>query len=223
MTNRRTFLKVALAALGSLACNLPGLARRLTPTPADSSAQPTPTGAPEVSSTSPPTTTQPPSPTPTQPTATPTLPPTVPGLIVDAHEDIGWNWLEFGRHPAESALDTRANEAGSATPSLAGQRVTGLPQWLAGKVGVIFSTIFVLPARWSFDTRLRVVYSTPEEAHDLGRQQIDAYHELAESEPQISLIQTQADLDAVLTSWLDPAQQPQVGFVIAMEGADPIE
>jgi membrane dipeptidase len=219
MTNRRTFLRAAIAALGSLACNLPGLARRLTPTPGETPIS----SGPGSTSTPAPTLTQPPTLTPTQPTATPTLPPSVPGLIIDAHEDIGWNWLEFDRYPGESALEGRANEAGSPTPLLVGQRTTGLPQWLAGKVGVVFSTVFVLPARWKFDTRLQVVYSTTEEAHDLGRQQVDAYHSLAESEPQISLIETQADLDTVLTSWLDPAQQPQVGFVITMEGADPIE
>ncbi len=86
-------------------------------------------------------------------------------MIVDAHEDIAWNWLEFGRDPRESALTTRARENGTWTAVTAGQRTTGLPEWLEGRVGIIFATLFVMPHGHAWTDSLTQVYSTPQEAH----------------------------------------------------------
>jgi len=68
-------------------------------------------------------------------------------LIVDAHEDLAWNALTFGRDYTRSALATRQAEATSETPRRNGNTLLGLPEYLQGQVAVIFGALFASPAR----------------------------------------------------------------------------
>ena len=68
-------------------------------------------------------------------------------LIVDAHEDLAWNALSYGRDYTRSALDTRLAEVKSEAPRRNGNTLLGLPEYLQGQVAVIFGTLFVAPAR----------------------------------------------------------------------------
>jgi membrane dipeptidase len=144
-------------------------------------------------------------------------------LIVDAHEDIAWNWLEFGRDPRESALDTRTRESGTWVIGSVGQRTTGLPQWIEGRVGIIFATLFVMPRSHARTASLTQVYSTPQEAYQRAVEQMGKYHELAQGDA-FRLITSRQALEEVLAAWSpEHSQLPPIGLVIAMEGADPIE
>ncbi len=139
-------------------------------------------------------------------------------LIVDAHEDVAWNALALGRDVCRSALETRRLEVSTDVPQRNGLCMVGLPEWLAGRVAVVFGTLFAAPARRGSpeaDT-----YATAEEAHALGQAQLDFYHRLAEESHQVTLIGDCGQLDAVLGSWED--ETPQVGIIPLMEGADPI-
>ena len=142
--------------------------------------------------------------------------------IVDAHEDIAWNALNLGRDVRRSALETRRSEvrSGSRAPKLNGQCMVGLPEWLEGRVAVVFGTIYVRPARRGKSTAKGRVYTTAEEAHALGWEQLDYYHRLADACEQITLVGSRAELDDVLASW--EGDEPRVGLVPLMEGADPI-
>lgn len=145
-------------------------------------------------------------------------------IIVDAHEDIAWNARSFGRDYTQSAYATREREVGTEIPRLNGQCMLGLPEWLAGRVAVIFGTVFVMPARRARSPRERV-YRTPEEAYAEGMAQLDYYERLADTHPRFRLIRTRKDLDAVLETWKDPSSEPDprcIGIVPLMEGADPI-
>jgi membrane dipeptidase len=143
-------------------------------------------------------------------------------LIIDAHEDITWNWLDLGRDPRESAFASREREEGTAIPREMGIRTTGLPQWLAGRVGVIVATVFTMPQRHAFSSLDRQTYTTSEEAHRKGRHQLDQYHHLTDEEPRLALVTTAAELEDVVAGWIDRHDDPAVGLVIGMEGADPI-
>ena len=68
-------------------------------------------------------------------------------FIVDAHEDIAWNALALGRNYSCSAHEIRAQESARDVPAGNGHATLGLPQWLAGRIGIICATIFVEPAR----------------------------------------------------------------------------
>ncbi len=174
-------------------------------------------------------------PPPTQentPAASSTLEPTSAGttaivsptdhLILDAHEDIAWNAIEFGRDPLQSALESRASEAQNGIAGSFGERATGLPQWIAGRVGIIFATIYVEPSWRNSGRPVRLGYSTPAEARTAAIQELDFYRSLAEKSEQLRLVTDRDGLDRVLASW-KKSSQPQVGLVLLMEGAEPIQ
>lgn len=145
-------------------------------------------------------------------------------LIVDAHEDLAWNMLTFGRDYTHSALWTRQQERGGPVPAANGNTLLGKTEWLLGHVGVIFSTLFVAPESHRTGAWDAQVYSTPQQAADLASAQLDAYHRLADDHEQFRLIGTAADLDEVVATWgTDHSlEQRRIGLVPLMEGADPI-
>ncbi len=143
-------------------------------------------------------------------------------LIVDAHEDIAFNMICAGRDYMRSAHDTRALEASS--PHLRehmGIATLGLPEWIAGRVAVIFATIFVEPARSRFGGSFCQKYSTPDEARAIGLRHLDIYRALTDSEKPFRLIRDRGDLEAVLATWEGEGDR-QIGLVLLMENADPV-
>lgn len=215
--SRRLFLKVLASAAGALACQRLGLLPTATstdPTSRPSIVPPSPIAA---------------SPAPPDPTATKGATATpgayAPGWIVDGHQDIAWNWLEFGRDPRESALTGRAREAGTPVAATMGGRTSGLPEWIQGRVGILLASLFVMPLRHAYGQWRKQVYATPAEAFARASEQMEAYKALASDEPRIRLILSRDDLDDVAASWNapDPEQTGSVGLILSMEGADPIE
>ncbi len=145
-------------------------------------------------------------------------------IIVDAHEDIAFNWLAAGRDWRNSALATRRAEALLADKHRAGLASTGLPETLAGGVGLVFATLFTAPRSRHSSPWDSLCYSDSGEAYALASSQLDYYERLADEHAQISLVQNLAQLDAVLATWNEgaPEQERQVGLVLLMENADPI-
>lgn len=143
--------------------------------------------------------------------------------IIDAHEDIAYNALRFGRDYRHSVAETRRLEAGSLHPN--GIATSGLPDSLLGRVAVVFATLFTAPdGSGGIMLADSPRYKTPEEAYRLAVQQFDYYQRLADESERIQLVRTQAELDAVLKTWepgVEFADHRQ-GFVMLMENADPI-
>lgn len=146
-------------------------------------------------------------------------------IIVDAHEDIAYNALCYGRDYRRSALETRRLETDPAMLAHRGTATIGLPDALLGRVALVFSTIFVAPddgennKPWS-----NFSYKTAKEANKLGMDQLDYYNRIADESDKIQIIKTAADLDGVLKTWADDktiADHKQ-GLVLLMENADPI-
>ena len=144
-------------------------------------------------------------------------------LIVDAHEDLAWNALTFGRDYSRSALDTRAAEAGGPAVQCNGNALLGLPEYLAGRVAVIFGTLFVSPRAKVTPACEVEGYDSPEDAHRLYARQLDYYQRLVDEHEQFRLIGTRGDLEQVLATWDGPDENARrVGIVPLMEGADGI-
>lgn len=142
-------------------------------------------------------------------------------IIVDAHEDLAWNMLTFGRDYTKSVEETRARESGTPVVSLNGHTLLGWPEWVKGRVAVVFTTLFAKPNRWRKGSWDRLCYSDSAQAYRLYRQQLDLYHRLAEEEGEkFRLLFTLADLDQVLESWQGEAPKPMLGLVLLMEGAE---
>jgi membrane dipeptidase len=141
-------------------------------------------------------------------------------FIVDAHEDIAFNALHHDRDVRRSTTEQRAREATS-TASGEGGTVTGmgdtvmigLPDLRRGGVGLVCSTVFTLPGEQDAVTA------------DAWAQ-VHYYQELAD-EPDtrgVRLITSRASLDTLTrdhATAATPESRP-VGFLLLMEGADPI-
>ncbi len=144
-------------------------------------------------------------------------------FIIDAHEDIAWNALNFGRDYTGSALAIRAKEAHTPVPHQNGLAMLGRAEWLLGRVGIVFATIFVSP--WdkrigSWDTQS---YRDAAEAHRFAQAQLDYYHRLEEEQPVFKIVRGASDLEAVRQSWESTElADKMIGLVLLMEGADPI-
>lgn len=148
-------------------------------------------------------------------------------LIVDAHEDLAYNMLRFGRDYTLAAAETRQREGNQQTPALVEDALLGWPDYQRGQVAVVFSTLFAAPARVLSAEKDPLAYSDINQANQIYRQQLDIYHRLVDdASDKFRLIESQTDLQKILAGWQNPAPpeseqagQP-VGLVILMEGAE---
>jgi membrane dipeptidase len=143
-------------------------------------------------------------------------------LLVDAHEDLAWNMLTFGRDYTLSSSETRQREAGSLAPQVNDDTLLGWPDYQQGKVAVIFSTLFASPERHKLGEWDLQCYENDEEAHVSYRKQVDVYDRLVGEHPdmfrKISIV---SDLQSVLSHWQrEDTEEHPVGLVLLMEGAD---
>jgi membrane dipeptidase len=145
-------------------------------------------------------------------------------LIVDAHEDLAWNMLTFGRDYRFAATETRKREAGSEIPLHNGDTLLGWPDYQRGQVALIFATLFASPARRKLGGWDILCYETTEEANAIYRAQVQAYHRLVGDHPDFfRLVQTRTDLKAILDHWKNSADPHPVGLVLLMEGAEAVQ
>ncbi|MBZ0300140.1 MAG: dipeptidase [Anaerolineae bacterium] len=145
-------------------------------------------------------------------------------IVVDAHEDIAYNALAFGRDYRRGALGIRVQEAGTDVPSRNGTATVGLPDALLGRVALTFATLFVAPRTQKTAPWDVLSYSDAQEACELASREMDYYERLADEHEKINLVRTQTDLDALLATWESGKEihDHQMGLVVLMENADPI-
>ena len=140
-------------------------------------------------------------------------------FIVDGHLDIAYNALGYGRDPRQSLAQIRATET---VDPRRGQATVSFDAMQSAGVGLCFGTLFAAPAdskKAAFDNH--IIYRDPREAHTLGMTQLDYYHRLADEDERICLVGDLAGLEAVVASH-QAGEQPLLGIVPLMEGADPI-
>lgn len=146
-------------------------------------------------------------------------------LIVDAHQDLAYNMLTFGRDYTDSVANIRQSETGTTTPKFTGDTMIGWDALQDARVGVIFSTLFAAPLRHKEGAWDILTYETPDQAHTLYRQQVDAYYKLVDTHPdKFTLIQTKTDLAQVVANWENATkdQEPAIGLTLSMEAAEGI-
>lgn len=147
-------------------------------------------------------------------------------LLIDSHEDLGWNILTFGRDYSLSAAEIRRAEKDTLTPQRNGQTLLGWPEYQKGQVAVVFATIYAAPKQHQGGPWDTTVFSNNKEYGDIVHRQMDAYARLVDRHPnKFRQIKTLADLDAVIGPWLErPASYPdathEVGLLMSVEGAE---
>ncbi len=147
--------------------------------------------------------------------------------LIDAHEDLAYNILAFGRDYSTSSASIRASEVESGIPAIAGQTLLGWEDYQAGQVALVFGTLFSVPIRYKGAQPASMVYRTNNEAYAITCRQMDAYKRLFDEHPEKFLqICTKTDLNDLLNPWNNQAVDPQiqtakpVGIVVSMESAE---
>ncbi len=132
-------------------------------------------------------------------------------LIVDGHEDLATNAIALKRDLLKPISEIRAE------PDLnpkEGIPTVSFPELRKGNVRIIFATLWAAPCGTQ-DISPGPCYSTPEEAHMQGMEQLNYYKQLADR-GVVKIIKNKSDLQSVENS------DNQIGLVILMEGADPV-
>lgn len=146
-------------------------------------------------------------------------------LVIDAHQDLAYNMLTFGRDYTRSVQETRRLEAGTTTPDLNGDCIVGWPEYQRGQVAAVFATLFATPAKRK-EAYDKLSYTNADTAHRAYRDQITLYRKLTDLHPdKFRLIASVRELDAVVDDWSKPALNGEghpVGLIYLMEGADGI-
>ena len=123
-------------------------------------------------------------------------------IVVDAHEDLAWNALTFGRDYRRSVEQTRYYEGSTEIPSWNGNTMLGWPEWVEGRVAVIFSTLFAAPERWKEGEWDKLCYEDQDQAFGFYSAQWEHYQRLFHDNPdQFTSITSMHDLHLVLESW----------------------
>lgn len=146
-------------------------------------------------------------------------------IVVDAHEDLAWNALTFGREILRSVEETRRKEAATSIPDWNGEALIGWPEWLRGRVGLVFTSLFAAPLRWQegpWDTQC---YADQAEAERLYQGNLDLYRRWTEDHAdKFAIITHRVALESILDEWgSDQTEAPRVGWVLQMEGADALQ
>jgi membrane dipeptidase len=147
-------------------------------------------------------------------------------ILVDAHQDLAWNMITFGRDYTHSAAETRRQEAGGWVVQANGDSLLGYPDYLQGDVAFIFATLFALPVRARSGDWDSQAYKDSEQARQLYLNQLDAYNRLVDRAPEkFNLVRTTLNLESVFSAWTHSEGQdakPPVGLIPLMEGGDGI-
>lgn len=143
--------------------------------------------------------------------------------LIDAHEDLAYNALNFGRDYLRAAAEIRESERRVKSPALEhnGLTLLGWPDYQRARTAVVFATLFASPERYRMGDWNRLFYRAAAGAHDLYRAQADIYRRWVDENPEkFTLIRTKADLAGVVAPWENGEGEHPVGLVILMEGAE---
>ncbi len=145
-------------------------------------------------------------------------------LIIDAHLDLSWNALQWNRDLTQSVYTIRTTEVGMPGKARA-QNTVAFPEMRQGRVAVCFATLL---ARSTGRPVPHIDFASPTQSYGIAHGQL-AYYRALERDGHIRILTDNASLAAHISEWegweatggnLD--QTPPLGFIISMEGADPI-
>jgi membrane dipeptidase len=147
-------------------------------------------------------------------------------LLVDAHQDLAWNMLTFGRDYTHPVEETRRLEKGKAVVEYNGDTLLSWHEYQRGRVALIFATLFAAPLRARTDEWDTQFYADADQAHRIYSGHLDVYARMFDQHSdKFRPVRTTRELGAIIDAWDHPAAEGQgypVGIVHLMEGADGI-
>jgi membrane dipeptidase len=139
-------------------------------------------------------------------------------IVIDGHLDLAWNALSWNRDLTATVAEIRRLEAGINEKSRAANTVA-FPEMRQGEVAVCLATLL---ARASGLNEDRLDYRSREIASAMAQGQL-AYYRIMESEERFRILKDWPSLDAHVRNWArDVDHITGLGFILSMEGADPI-
>jgi membrane dipeptidase len=140
-------------------------------------------------------------------------------LIIDAHLDLALNAIVYNRDLRLSAHATRLLEQGEGRSGEGlGAGTVGFPDLRAAGVGVCLATVL---ARVKSVPGDRLDYRTHESAYAHAQGELALYREL-ERQGEVRILRDWPALEHHVADWNRDSIATPFGFVILMEGADPI-
>jgi membrane dipeptidase len=147
--------------------------------------------------------------------------------LIDAHEDLAWNWLCFKTDYSRSVKETRLREAGEIDKQREGGTLFGWPEYSRGQVALVFGTYFIAPKKYAGGAWDQEVFSNSREYNSLIHQSADYYQMLTDQHPEMfRRILNKADLTSILQPWKQPvdvknnASTPPMGIINLIEGSE---
>ncbi|MFH1568870.1 MAG: membrane dipeptidase [Gemmatimonadota bacterium] len=138
-------------------------------------------------------------------------------ILVDAHLDLSMNALSWDRDLELEVPELNRREVGM-TQRGRGHATTTFPEMRRGEVALSLATV-ICRANWPGSPASGV--ANQEIAYATAQGQL-AYYRVLASQGKLRQVRGRADLQAHMAAWEeDPASAP-LGFILSMEGADPI-
>ncbi len=139
-------------------------------------------------------------------------------LLIDSHLDLSWNALGWNRDLRRSIAEIRAAEAGMTEQGRQTNTVC-FPEMRRGEVGICIATL--LARCHPVGRTLNLDFRTQEIAYSVAQGQLAYYRALAD-DGVCRIVRDLAALKRSFAEWQTGAAEAPFGFIVSMEGADPI-
>lgn len=137
-------------------------------------------------------------------------------LLVDAHLDLAMNAVDWDRNLDLQVEEIRQAEGDMTQPGR-GNGTTSLPEMRRGEVFLSVVTVISRTARPGLSTGA----ASQEISCARARGQL-AYYRVLESQGKVRIITQAQQIDDLLGAWQRGEDNAPLGFILSMEGADPI-
>ncbi len=138
-------------------------------------------------------------------------------VIIDAHLDLSWNALGWNRDLEQTVAEIRSSEAGMSGKAR-GMNTVAFPEMRKGKVGIALATVL---ARCNPRGRSPLDFRTQEIASATAQGQL-AYYRFLERRGICRMLLDWPSLKESFSEWNSGREDAPFGFILSMEGADPI-
>ncbi len=144
--------------------------------------------------------------------------------MIDAHLDLAWSALYFNRDLLGTIAEMRESESGL-TGKARGCNTVSLPELRRARVPICIATVLARsgpdPVSKTQFQRTDLDYRTQAVAHGHAKGQL-AYYKLLEAQGHMKMLRTRGEFRAHFDAWLKAPETTPIGYVLSMEGGDPI-
>ena len=148
-------------------------------------------------------------------------------LLFDSHLDLAWNAISWKRDLTLPLREMNAREAQLDDQVARGRATVSLPEMRRGRVAVCLGTVLARTPHGTTSTIFpgTLDYPRQEIAYAAAQGQL-AYYRVLESQGEVAILRSAAELDAHWKRWeaADEATRDglPIGIILAAEGSDPI-